>query len=216
MRMSRKAGLLVPTAVCGVLALGAAGTALASIDDAPARPGGVAAPDAPLPGTEAVAGQARSLALASGVLKPVTDLITSVLGVPGGKLWPGQADRLAKSVRDAIDTARQTGPAAPVVPPATPAAPEVPPVSRPDNGKRAKPGRTAAALKANALADLQTKASALFKASAAGDPAAITRALRATVTGLVNVIVSTTLGSGLPAPDLPGLPALPTLPDGVR
>ncbi|TJZ42799.1 hypothetical protein FCH28_33430 [Streptomyces piniterrae] len=215
MRMSRKTGLLVSSAVCGALALGAAGTALASIDDTPARPGGVTASDAPLPEAESIAEQARSLALASGVLKPVTDLITSVLGVPGGKLWPGQADRLATAVRDAVDAARQTSPAPPVVPLVTPAAPAVPPASKPDNGRRAKPGG-AAALKENALAALQTRADALLKASAAGDPAAITRALRATVAGLVNVLVSTTLGSGLPAPDLPGLPALPQLRGEVR
>ncbi|WP_051877247.1 hypothetical protein [Streptomyces natalensis] len=205
MRMSRKAGLLVSAAVCGALAWGAAGSALASIEHSPAPSRGAAPHKAPLPNTGELKAQAKSLAEISGVLGPVTDLINDVLTTAdNGKLPADRITEHSKAVRNAISAVRQAGPEAP----------SAPSISQPDNGSRLVTGKSADDLRAAALTGLQTKTDALLKAIAADGPAAITSSVTQSVTALANVILSITLG-GLPAPDLPGLPAIPRLPGGI-
>ncbi|MFJ9415356.1 hypothetical protein ACIRPT_14475 [Streptomyces sp. NPDC101227] len=205
MRISRKAGLLISAAACGALALGAAGEAIASMGDAPHRSDVARAHRAPLPNTDALKDQVKNLDDIAGVLKPVTDLINDVLAAAdGGKLPADLLSTHTTAIRNAISAAQQ----------ASAATPSTPSVSQPDNGSRSGTGKTAADLRAESLTGLQTKADALLNAISAGDPATITSAAANSVTALVNVIASITLG-GLPAPDLPGLPTLPRLPGGI-
>ncbi|MGW2628487.1 hypothetical protein ACWC2K_04005 [Streptomyces chattanoogensis] len=206
MRMSRKAGLVVSAAVCGALALGAAGEAIASIDDATADPSGTSPQKAPLPNTDTLKAQAKSLGDISGVLTPVTALINDVLAATDtGKLPPDRITTHTTAIRNALATAQQA---------AGPAAPSAPSVSQPDNGSRPAAGKTATDLRAAALTGLRVKTDALLKTIAAGDSAAVTKAVANSVTALSNFVVSITLG-GLPAPDLPGLPTLPRLPGAI-
>ncbi|MEB8342116.1 hypothetical protein [Streptomyces endophyticus] len=195
MRISRKAGLLASSALCGALALGAAGPAFSSVTDAPARSGSSESV-APLPGAEALAKQNTALAGAGAVVQPVTDLVAGVLKAPDGKLPKDEATKHAADVKKALDGLAAGAKAA--------------------TDKAGAPGARAQApgpeLVAKAAADLQTKVDALVKASAAGDAKATAAALQATLTGTVNVVVAIVLGGDLPAPDLKGLPKLPTLP----
>ncbi|WP_433546574.1 hypothetical protein ACQPZG_16850 [Streptomyces sp. CA-294286] len=181
--MSRKAGLLVSTAVCGALALGTAGPAIAVVNDHPVT--SEAAPG-PIPGAEALTGQAKSLADTAGVLKPVSDLVGAVLKAPDGKVAPDAAAMLGKPVDEALATLSKPVPAA-----------KAP----------ADPG-----LKAKAAADLRADVTALLKAVEKGDPKATAAAVKAVITGSVNVLAAVLLGDGLPAPDLKGLPELPKVP----
>lgn len=221
MRMSRKAGLLIASTVCGALTLGVSAPTWAATD-ATSHSAHTAA--APLPDADKVASQTSLLADAGGVLTPVTDLLTAVLKAPDGKLPEADAASLSKAAKDALAKAAAAAPATPGTP-EVPAAPDLP--ATPDlPGLPATPGTSGADdqatgadqkapapdLTAKAAADLQTKVDALLKASRAGDPAAIAKALQDTVTGLVNLLASLVLGGALPAPDLAGLPALPTLP----
>ena len=195
MRISRKAGVLASSALCGALALGLAGPAFSSVADAPARSAaGVSA--APLPGADALAKQNAALAGAGDVLRPVTDLVDSVLKAPDGKLPKDEAAERAAEVKKALDGLAADAKAA--------------------AGKAGAPGSRAQApgadLVVKAAADLQAKVDALVKAATAGDAKATAAALQATVTGAVNVVVAIVLGGDLPAPDLEGLPKLPSLP----
>lgn len=199
MRMSRKAGLLVSSAACGTLLLGAGGTAFAQLHDAPARADRVTtatAPDAPLPGAGSLLDQTKALEGAGGVLTPVADLLEAVLKADGGKLPADRLTRHEQAVEQAIAAAQQGNRTAPTAP---------------AKGQQAA-AKTPTEIKADALADLKTKVDGLLKAVASGDAAAITTTARTTVTAVVNVLVSFTLGSDLPAPDLAGLPRLPKLP----
>ncbi|MER5438173.1 hypothetical protein [Streptomyces sp. NPDC002790] len=193
MRISRKAGLLASTALCGALALGAAGPAFSSVMDAPSH----SAPAAPVPGADALAKQNAALAGAGDVVQPVTALVAGVLKAPGGKLSKEEAAKHAAGVTKALDGLKSGAKGA-----AGKAAGAF-------GGRAQAPG---AELVVKAAADLQAKVDALVKASAAGDAKATAAALQATLTGTVNVVVAIVLGGDLPAPDLKGLPKLPTLP----
>ncbi|MFI5658828.1 hypothetical protein [Streptomyces sp. NPDC051684] len=196
MRISRKAGLVVSTALCGALALGAAGPAFSSVMDAPAHSESSEAV-APLPGADALAKQNTALAGAGDVLQPVTGLVAGVLKAPDGKLPKDEATKHAADVKKALDGLASGAKAA------------TDKAGAPGAGVQAAPGPE---LVAKAAADLQTKVDALVKASTAGDAKATAAALQATLTGAVNVVVAIVLGGDLPAPDLKGLPKLPTLP----
>ncbi|GGY80028.1 hypothetical protein GCM10010363_71250 [Streptomyces omiyaensis] len=107
---------------------------------------------------------------------------------------------------------------APVVPPAVevPAGlPAKPPVTLPvaAGAKAAKPAAAAPAdLVDDALASVEKAVAGLLAAVTSGEAGGVAPQVTATLTSLVNLAVATVLGSGLPAPDLPGLPALPPLP----
>ncbi|MBP2584395.1 hypothetical protein J3A78_004873 [Streptomyces sp. PvR006] len=105
-------------------------------------------------------------------------------------------------------------PAAPPV--EAPALPVNPPVTLPvAAGAKAAWAGTAAApadVVGDALATVEKAVAALLAAVTSGDAGGVVPQVTATLTSLVNLAVSTVLGSGLPAPDLAGLPALPALP----
>ncbi|MFD6286043.1 hypothetical protein [Streptomyces sp. NPDC060205] len=82
---------------------------------------------APVPEAEALLAQAASLGDVAGVLKPVTDLLTTALKADGGKLPAADATKLGDAVKEAIAKATASAPAAPQTPPAkTPAVPQTP------------------------------------------------------------------------------------------
>ncbi|WP_425841022.1 hypothetical protein [Streptomyces fractus] len=191
MRISRKAGLLASSTLCGALALGVAGPAgpaFSAVTDSPAH----SASAAPLPGADALAKQNTALAGAGAVVQPVTDLVAGVLKAPDGKLPKDEATKHAADVKKALDGLKSDAKAS--------------------TGKAARAQDPGPELVAKAAADLQVKVDALVKASAAGDAKATAAALQATLTGTVNVVVAIVLGGDLPAPDLKGLPKLPSLP----
>ncbi|MFJ5289836.1 hypothetical protein [Streptomyces sp. NPDC088348] len=204
MRMSPKAGLLVSSAVCGALALGIAGpVAYAAAGDASAaRP--ASAPAAPVPGADKLAGQAKLLGDAGGVLTPVAALVDAVLKAPDGKLPAADAAKLGDAVKAAL--AKVTAGA-----PGAPAAPGIPGGVTGVSGAPAAPD-PGAALKAKAAADLQTKVDTLVRTATTGSPAKVATAAQAVLASQVNVVAATLLGGGLPAANLPGLPKLPTVP----
>jgi hypothetical protein len=67
-------------------------------------------------------------------------------------------------------------------------------------------------LTGDALTALQTAVDKLLKAATSGDVSQVLPAATAVVTGLVNLLAAILLGSGLPAPNLPGLPGLAAVP----
>ncbi|MFF5281544.1 hypothetical protein [Streptomyces sp. NPDC013171] len=117
-----------------------------------------------------------------------------------------------------------TPPAAelPVTPPAA-ELPVTPPVAElpvePSVGLPVAAGAASAAGKAapadvvsDALASVEKAVAGLLAAVTSSDAGGVVPQVTSTLTSLVNLAVSTVLGSGLPAPDLAGLPALPQLP----
>ncbi|MEU1225025.1 hypothetical protein [Streptomyces sp. NPDC005828] len=120
-----------------------------------------------------------------------------------------------------------TPPAAelPVTPPAaelpvTPPAAELPvkppaglPVAAVTAGAASAAGKAAPAdVVSDALASVEKAVAGLLAAVTSGDAGGVVPQVTSTLTSLVNLAVSTVLGSGLPAPDLAGLPTLPQLP----
>ncbi|WP_206325347.1 MULTISPECIES: hypothetical protein [unclassified Streptomyces] len=107
---------------------------------------------------------------------------------------------------------------APVAPPAAEAPaglPVKPPVTLPvAAGAKAAPAAQAAPadLVDDALGTVEKAVAGLVAAVTSGDAGGVVPQVTATLTSLVNLVVATVLGSGLPAPDLAGLPALPSLP----
>ncbi|MFJ9411784.1 hypothetical protein [Streptomyces sp. NPDC101393] len=176
MRMSRKAGLLITTAVCGALTLGTAGGAFASTDDAPARSDSVvSAPGALVPSADDPPAPPKILSNVIGVLRPVTDLLSDVLKADEGKLTPTQITQHSNAAKKAFAAAQQAKPAA---------GPAAPPEPRPGNGTNLRTHQAAP----EPLADLQSKVDALLKATASGNGAAITSALKAAVAATVNIL----------------------------
>ncbi|MET8687276.1 hypothetical protein ABZV77_23975 [Streptomyces sp. NPDC004732] len=199
---------LATTTLCATLLLGTAGPALASDGDA-SREATRTAPRAPAPDASALLGQAQQLGGLGGVLTPVTDLLTAVLKAPDSKLSPEDAKKHVDAVKAAIDAAAKAAPAAPGTGlPSVPEAPKLP------TGGAQSAAKAPMDAKADALAALQKAVDELVKAATAGDPKAVLAAAPGVLLGLVNAVVATVLGGGLPAPNLPGLPSLPKLPTG--
>ncbi|MFJ7298544.1 hypothetical protein [Streptomyces sp. NPDC099088] len=201
---------IATSALCATLLIGIAAPASMAADSD--LPRGHSHAAAPVPGADALLAQTKTLGDISGVLAPVTALVDAALKADNGQIPADQATKLGQAAKDAI--AKVTA-AAPVAPPA--AAPAVPPVALPavpplsKNAERPR-ALAAADVKADALTALQTAVDSLVKAVTSGDAASVVPAATAVVTGLVNFVVATVLGGGLPAPNLPGLPALPALP----
>ncbi|MFD7679654.1 hypothetical protein [Streptomyces sp. NPDC060187] len=204
---------IATSALCATLLIGiAAPASMAAESDLPRGHSHAAAP---VPGADALLAQTKTLGDISGVLAPVTALVDAALKADNGQLPADQATKLGQAAKDAI---AKVAAAAPVAPPAAvPAVPAVPPVALPavppvsKNAERLR-ALAAADVKADALTALQTAVDSLVKAVTSGDAASVVPAATAVVTGLVNFVVATVLGGGLPAPNLPGLPALPALP----
>ncbi|MFF1520037.1 hypothetical protein [Streptomyces sp. NPDC058305] len=201
---------IATSALCATLLIGIAAPASMAADSD--LPRGHSHAAAPVPGADALLAQTKTLGDISGVLAPVTALVDAALKADNGQIPADQATKLGQAAKDAI--AKVTA-AAPVAPPA--AVPAVPPVALPvvpplsKNAERPR-ALAAADVKADALTALQTAVDSLVKAVTSGDAASVVPAATAVVTGLVNFVVATVLGGGLPAPNLPGLPALPALP----
>ncbi|MFF0135707.1 hypothetical protein ACFYRN_04600 [Streptomyces sp. NPDC005227] len=201
---------LATSALCATLLIGIAAPASMAADSD--LPRGHSHAAAPVPGADALLAQTKTLGDIGGVLAPVTALVDAALKADDGQIPADQAATLGQAAKDAI--AKVTA-AAPVAPPA--AVPAVPPVALPavpPLSKSAERPRALAAadVKADALTALQTAVDSLVKAVTSGDAGSVVPAATAVVTGLVNFVVATVLGGGLPAPNLPGLPALPALP----
>ncbi|MGW7086093.1 hypothetical protein ACWGH2_21725 [Streptomyces sp. NPDC054871] len=211
---------IATTVLCASLLLGTAGPVVAAESDSPQGSAQEAA-RAPVPDADKLLAQVKTLGDAGGVLTPVTDLLTAVLKADNGQLPAAEATKLAAPVKDAITKAAATAPKAPetAVTPETSVAPETPalpltpalPKALADEGTSDE-DKAAAAPKDDALKALQTAVDALVKSATGGDATKVAGAVPPVLTGLVNLVAATLLGSGLPAPDLAGLSALPKAP----
>ncbi|MDQ0952397.1 hypothetical protein QFZ24_006320 [Streptomyces phaeochromogenes] len=159
---------------------------------------------------------------------PPTPAAPTMPAVPTALAKPATPDSATSPVVPSAPATPAT-PAKPAVPatPVTPVTPVAPPAALPEVPKLPaapalplpKDAERAVAevpldLKADALKALQAAVDSLVKAATSGDVAGVAAAALAVVTGLVNVVVATVLGGGLPAANLPGLPKLP-LPTGA-
>ncbi|MGW7077380.1 hypothetical protein [Streptomyces sp. NPDC054866] len=205
---------IATTVLCVSLPLGTAGPVVAAESDSPQGSAQEAA-RAPVPDADKLLAQVKTLGDAGGVLTPVTDLLTAVLKADNGQLPAADATKLAAPVKDAITKAAATAPKAPEtsVAPETPALPLTPalPKALADDGTSDE-DKAAADPKADALKALQTAVDTLLKSATGGDVTKVTGAVPPVLTGLVNLVAATLLGSGLPAPDLAGLSSLPKAP----
>ncbi|MGW3988595.1 hypothetical protein [Streptomyces sp. NPDC004830] len=198
-------------ALCATLLLGIAGPAAVAADTAPDRERAHTATRAPAPDADTTLEQVEALGDLGGVLTPVADLLTAVLRAEGGQLPPSQAAELSTGVKDAIaqatavsgQSAGTTGTAAPSNP-----LPQASTLPAPVEGRAELPEDLAA----EALAALREATDVLVAAVTSGDTAKVTPAVDQVVTGLVNTVAATLVGSELPAPDLAGLSALPKAP----
>ncbi|MEU4271990.1 hypothetical protein [Streptomyces sp. NPDC026092] len=213
---------LTALAISAAITLGTAGPALA--DDH--RPSRITAPAAraPLPDAAALLAQTKALGDMSSVTAPVTELLAAVLAADDGQLPAADAEALKAKITAAIDAAKGTVPA-PAVEAPTVAAPAVqapaaaaPAAVAPGVQAPALPLAAGAAkaapvdIVADALATIEKAVAGLLAAVTSGDATGVVPQVTATLTSLVNLVVATVLGTGLPAPDLAGLPALPALP----
>lgn len=103
------ARLALAAATTTVVAFG--GMAAASAVKAPASGGPSASAssaraNAPMPDTEALRAQTRSLDDLASTLRPVADLLEAVLRADGGKLTAGQANQHTAAVREALPDVR--------------------------------------------------------------------------------------------------------------
>ncbi|MGP3925561.1 hypothetical protein [Streptomyces sp. 8N616] len=230
MRIPRKAGVLVSSAMCGALVAGTGAAVAVSETGTPARSAPERkAPGAQLPGADALLGQAKLLGDLGGVTRPVNDLVLAVLQSPDGRLPAAEANRYGEEIRRALASVTQ----APAVPPATQPAPgqdpailpayDVPGAVDPATDPAANAADPAAApaanaadpgqdLKAKAVADFETRLDALLRAIPAGDESVTAAAVQELLTGTVNVVASVMVGGGLPAANLDGLPPMPQVP----
>ncbi|WP_234048425.1 hypothetical protein [Streptomyces liliifuscus] len=170
----------------------------------------------------------RDQAVPTAPPTPTAPAAPATPAVPTTPAKPATPDAVTSPV-EPVAPATPTTPAKPAVPatPVTPVTPVAPPAALPEVPKLPaapalplpKDAQRAAAeipldLKADALKALQAAVDSLVKAATSGDVAGVAAAALAVVTGLVNVVVATVLGGGLPAANLPGLPKLP-LPTGA-
>ncbi|MFI1482905.1 hypothetical protein [Streptomyces sp. NPDC020747] len=159
---------------------------------------------------------------------PAKPAVPTTPAVPSAPAKPAAPDAATSPVLPSTP-ATPTTPAKPAAPatPVTPVTPVAPPAALPEvpklpaapalpvpNGAERAVAEVPLDLKADALKALQAAADSLVKAATSGDVAGVAAAALAVVTGLVNVVVATVLGGGLPVPNLPGLPKLP-LPTGA-
>ncbi|MFI7318170.1 hypothetical protein [Streptomyces venezuelae] len=193
---------LATTTLCTALLLGTAGPALASVGDDPRDPARTAtsAPAAPDP-----MAQVQQLINIEGVLKAVSELLTDVLKAPGNKLSPEDIKKHTEALKKALEAAAK--------PPAKGATETVPMTT---TGVAARADKAPLDPKADAVAALQKAVDALLKAATAGDIKAVAAQVPTVLTGVVNFLVASVAGGGLPAPSQPGLPKLPAEGPGKR
>ncbi|EPH40397.1 hypothetical protein ABT390_11910 [Streptomyces aurantiacus] len=201
---------IATSVLCSALLIGTAGPVYAVAKDDTARKAAQSAPQAPVPGADALLAQVKSLGDIAGVLKPVTDLLNDVLKAPDGKLPAADLTKHTDAIKSALDAAKAAAPKGAEVPGASqlPGTSLLPAAAQLPTGT-ARAAQAPMDLKGDALAALQKAVDSLVKAVTAGDPAAVAKEVPAVLTGLVNFATAALLGGGLPAPNLPGLPKLP-------
>lgn len=234
---------IATTALTAGLLIGLSGPVVMAADGESVRERTHAASHAPLPDVAELQSQVGSLAGLGGVLTPVTDLLNAVLKADNGQLSATDADKLAAAVKDALakadaadadadDTATTPstttpgtttpgtttpGTSTPAQPPVVTAPEAETPVTLPAPVVAQDTDETAAAadLAAQSYAALQKQIDALIEATTSGTAEQVSPAVEDVVTGVVNVVAATLVGSGLPAADLAGLPALPAAPEAT-
>ncbi|MFD5582778.1 hypothetical protein ACFW6K_00395 [Streptomyces sp. NPDC058733] len=194
------------TALCATLALGLAAPAALAADAAPE--GTRAASRAPAP-------DADTLLDLGALLKPVTDLLDSVLASGAGQLDTDEAANVNDVVQDALADVQASLPAASTsVPassstvtttPSTPATPTTPAVSTPEAAATPAAGTTDAA-----LAALQKAIDDLVKATTSLNTTQAGTAASGLATSLVDLVNATLKGVGVSTSS--GLTTATTLP----
>ncbi|MFF9129571.1 hypothetical protein [Streptomyces sp. NPDC014806] len=194
------------TALCATLALGLAAPAALAADAAPE--GTRAASRAPAP-------DADTLLDLGALLKPVTDLLDSVLASGAGQLDTDEAANVNDVVQDALADVQASLPAASTsVPasnstvttaPSTPATPSTPAVSTPEAAATPAAGTTDAA-----LAALQKAIDDLVKATTSLNTTQAGTAASGLATSLVDLVNATLKGVGVSTSS--GLTTATTLP----
>ncbi|MFG2686135.1 hypothetical protein ACGFWG_08450 [Streptomyces sp. NPDC048405] len=208
---------IATSALCAGLLIGLSGPAVMAADGDSVRERTHAASRAPLPDADELQSQVGSLAGLGGVLTPVTDMLTAVLKADNGQLSAADAEKLSAAVEEALakveaadtdaDDAAVTAPEAGTDTPVTLPAPVT---AQNEDGTAA-----ASDLSATAQAELQKQIDALVKATTSGTADQVSPAVEDVMTGIVNVVAATMVGSGLPAADLAGLPGVPTAPEAT-
>lgn len=208
---------IATSALCAGLLIGLSGPAVMAADGDSVRERTHAASRAPLPDADELQSQVGGLAGLGGVLTPVTDMLTAVLKADNGQLSAADAEKLSAAVEDALakveaadtdaDDAAVTAPEAGTDTPVTLPAPVT---AQNEDGTAA-----ASDLSATAQAELQKQIDALVKATTSGTADQVSPAVEDVMTGIVNVVAATMVGSGLPAADLAGLPGVPTAPEAT-
>lgn len=222
MHLSRKAGIVVASAVCSALTFGAVGMAMPAVaTQSAARSAGVKA-DTPAPAAAAVGTLSKI-----GAVGPVAAALQAALATPPdvAKITSLVAD--AKAALDAVAPAPPVPappvpappvplppvPAPPVPVPPVPAPPvPLPPVPVPKSGHHDVPPLPSTDLVATAVTQVKGALDAVVQAVTAKDPAKIVAAVTAAVQSTVNLVTALLTTSGLPAANLPGLPSLPVAP----
>ncbi|MFF9237449.1 hypothetical protein ACF1AL_01315 [Streptomyces sp. NPDC014801] len=194
------------TALCATLALGLAAPAALAADASPE--GTRAASRAPAP-------DADTLLDLGALLKPVTDLLDSVLASGAGQLDTDEAANVNDVVQDALADVQASLPAASTsVPasnstvtttPSTPATPTTPAVSTPEAAATPAAGTTDAA-----LAALQKAIDDLVKATTSLNTTQAGTAASGLATSLVDLVNATLKGVGVSTSS--GLTTATTLP----
>ncbi|WP_329386552.1 hypothetical protein [Streptomyces sp. NBC_01716] len=193
--------------VCAVLVMGTAGTAAAvTVQETPVGVGAKAV--APIADAEALKQQTQTLSSLSGAIKPVTDLLDSVIAADNGQISAAEVQRYQKAIRKALNAVQNAAPAAPAKPAGHMGDMDA------TNGMGADDKAQAAAdLRAEAVDSVRRATDALLRATTARDANAVATQSKAVVTSLVNLTTALVMNGGLPAPNLPGLPELPQLPE---
>ncbi|MFF7452496.1 MULTISPECIES: hypothetical protein [unclassified Streptomyces] len=217
---------LASAAISATLLIGIAAPAAVAVDHEPQHERAMTGAKDPVQGAEALLGQVKTLGDLVAVLKPVTEVLDTVLNAKDG-ISPAQATQLLKTVQNAIAAATAQAPAPVPQAPLTPADPGSTPATNvptlPSTTLPAPATLPALPLSADsdakapsadaggdALAALQTAVGDLLAAASATPPDAskVLAAATAVVGKLVNATVALLLGGGLPLPLPPG--GLPT------
>jgi hypothetical protein len=208
---------IATSALCAGLLIGLSGPAVMAADGDSVRERTHAASRAPLPDADELQSQVGSLAGLGGVLTPVTDMLTTILKADNGQLSAADAEKLSAAVEDALAKAEAVDTDADDAAATAPEAGTDTPVTLPAPVTAQNEDGTAAAsdLSATAQAELQKQIDALVKATTSGTADQVSPAVEDVMTGIVNVVAATMVGSGLPAADLAGLPGVPTAPEAT-
>jgi hypothetical protein len=119
---------LASAAVSATLLIGIAAPAAVAVDHESKRERALAAASAPVPGADALLGQVKTLGDLGAVLKPVTDVLNTVLNAGEG-ISPEQATQLLDTVKSAIAGVTAAAPVPVPNTPLTPADPATPPAT---------------------------------------------------------------------------------------